>query len=375
MRELQEEANVRHGRRSVPARALGDARGRDSPLRHALLPGAHARRAGAEARRGRDDGARLVSPTEAIARFERRELLLPPPTWTTMRQLRNERRSTMCWPGREREPIVRMMPGFLKTRHGFMLTLPGDPLFPAIPGWEVPEETRFVLEEGAGWQPLRPDRRASISVIASLQRAKAGPAGRLVRSPDAVSAERRAVRDHARPATDRSAGPDARARSGRISVCRQGAAARDPDARWSAARSPARRVEPTWLIELWLSGTLRGTDRAGEAVVPVTLMSSAAGARRAARRRSRRPQVVRSGVADCENPSGALSFRDRRSSRAGDVYASARSSLVAAVRAAIGAIRCSLASRAAGRGRHRAQSALEDRDGMDAGSLAGSFSS
>jgi hypothetical protein len=37
-----------------------------------------------------------------------------------------------------------------------MLTLPGDPLYPAIPGWEAPEDTRFVLEKGRGWTPVRP---------------------------------------------------------------------------------------------------------------------------------------------------------------------------------------------------------------------------
>jgi len=52
--------------------------------------------------------------------------------------------------------IVRVMPGFIKNDTGTMLTLPGDPLYPAIPDWEVPEETRFVLEEGARWQPLKP---------------------------------------------------------------------------------------------------------------------------------------------------------------------------------------------------------------------------
>jgi hypothetical protein len=36
-----------------------------------------------------------------------------------------------------------------------MLTLPGDPLLPTIPGWDVPEETRFVLQEGSRWQPLK----------------------------------------------------------------------------------------------------------------------------------------------------------------------------------------------------------------------------
>ena len=58
--------------------------------------------------------------------------------------------STWSWPD-----VVRVMPGFRKTDTEFMLMLPGDPLCPAIPGWEVPEETRFILQDGARWQPLK----------------------------------------------------------------------------------------------------------------------------------------------------------------------------------------------------------------------------
>lgn len=96
-----------------------------------------------------------LSPHEAIARFERRELLLPPPTWTSIRQLakRTSIDDVLQW-ARTRK-IVRVMPGFLQSGEEMMLTLPGDPLFPAIPDWEVPEETRFVLQEGARWQPLK----------------------------------------------------------------------------------------------------------------------------------------------------------------------------------------------------------------------------
>jgi len=36
-----------------------------------------------------------------------------------------------------------------------MLTLPGDPTYPTIEGWEVPEETRFVLQDGR-WRAERP---------------------------------------------------------------------------------------------------------------------------------------------------------------------------------------------------------------------------
>jgi hypothetical protein len=33
--------------------------------------------------------------------------------------------------------------------------LPGDPDFPAMDGWEVPDDTRFLLNEGRGWLPIR----------------------------------------------------------------------------------------------------------------------------------------------------------------------------------------------------------------------------
>lgn len=96
-----------------------------------------------------------LSPREAIARFERRELLLPPPTWTTIRQLahRTSIEDALAWA--QSKPIVRVMPGFFKDGNVATLTLPGDPLFPTIQGWDVPEETRFVLQDGARWQPLK----------------------------------------------------------------------------------------------------------------------------------------------------------------------------------------------------------------------------
>ena len=97
-----------------------------------------------------------LSPKAAIEKFERRELLLPPPTWTTIRQLEKLGSVDEVFAWARHRTVVRVMPGFIKTDTLTMLTLPGDPLFPAIPGWEVPEETRFVLEEGARWQPLKP---------------------------------------------------------------------------------------------------------------------------------------------------------------------------------------------------------------------------
>lgn len=97
-----------------------------------------------------------LSPREAIARFQNRDLLLPPPTWTTIRQLapRTSLDDVFAWA--KTRTIVRVMPGFFRNGDEATLTLPGDPLFPTIPGWDVPEETRFVLEGGARWRPQKP---------------------------------------------------------------------------------------------------------------------------------------------------------------------------------------------------------------------------
>ena len=96
-----------------------------------------------------------LSPREAIARFNRRELLLPPPTYTSIRQLapRASIDDVFAWAKPRR--IARVMPGFFKNGDEATLTLPGDPLFPTIPDWDVPEETRFVLQDGARWQPSK----------------------------------------------------------------------------------------------------------------------------------------------------------------------------------------------------------------------------
>ena len=156
VRELQEEASV-----SITVDAL-------FPFAHWVTPELETRRydtrfflarmpEGQTAKHDEGETTALdwLSPRDAIARFERRELLLPPPTWTTIRQLqpRTSIDDVIEWT-RQRK-IVRIMPGFRKTDAEFMLMLPGDPLMPPIPDWEVPEETRFVLQDGARWQPLK----------------------------------------------------------------------------------------------------------------------------------------------------------------------------------------------------------------------------
>ena len=156
VRELQEEANVSLGVNDL------------HPFAHWVTPEVETRRYdtrffvarmpdGQEAKH--DDGEMTalewLTPLEAMARFERRELLLPTPTWTSIRQLakRSSIEDVMAWARAQR--IVRVMPGFRKTDDEFMLMLPGDPLVPPIAGWETPEETRFVLEDGVRWRPLK----------------------------------------------------------------------------------------------------------------------------------------------------------------------------------------------------------------------------
>jgi 8-oxo-dGTP pyrophosphatase MutT (NUDIX family) len=154
VRELQEEANV-----YITVDDL-------QPYAHWVTPEIETRRfdtrfflarmpAGQQAKHDESETTALewLSPEAAIARFQRHELLLPPPTWTSIRQLakRSSIADVMQW-ARSRQ-IVRVMPGFVKNEREFMLTLPGDPLLPAIPGWEIPEETRFVLQEGGRWEP------------------------------------------------------------------------------------------------------------------------------------------------------------------------------------------------------------------------------
>jgi 8-oxo-dGTP pyrophosphatase MutT (NUDIX family) len=156
VRELQEEANV--------YLTVNDLH----PFAHWVTPELETRRydtrffvarmpEGQQAKHDESETTALewLTPQEAIARFERREMLLPPPTWTSIRQLakRSSIGDVIEWT--RRRPIVRIMPGFRKTDAEFMLMLPGDPLMPAIPDWEVPEETRFVLQDGARWQPLK----------------------------------------------------------------------------------------------------------------------------------------------------------------------------------------------------------------------------
>jgi hypothetical protein len=155
VRELQEEAAV-----EVEPDAL-------VPIAHWVTPAIEIRRydtrffltvmpPGQEARHDEGETTELAwwRPADALTRGRQGTIMLPPPTWTTLRLL--ERHATLAaalaWA--RTVPIVRVQPNFVEENGTRVLTLPGDPSFPTLPGWVVPAETRFVLEEGRGWLPV-----------------------------------------------------------------------------------------------------------------------------------------------------------------------------------------------------------------------------
>ena len=95
------------------------------------------------------------SPDEAVERCRRGEIMLPPPTWTTLAQIGRCRSVDEAWAWAKARRIWRVEPHFTRDGDVTTIRLPGDPLVPAPEGWDPPEETRFVLEEGRGWRPVR----------------------------------------------------------------------------------------------------------------------------------------------------------------------------------------------------------------------------
>jgi 8-oxo-dGTP pyrophosphatase MutT (NUDIX family) len=95
-----------------------------------------------------------LSPGDAIANCLDDAILLPPPTWTTLKRLARFASMSEVFVWARNTRIVTIQPGFYRDNDMTMLTLPGDPTYPAIDGWEVPEDTRFLLREGR-WRPVR----------------------------------------------------------------------------------------------------------------------------------------------------------------------------------------------------------------------------
>ena len=136
------------------------------PLAHWVTPEIEIRRfdtrffivrvpAGQQARHDESETTALewLSPAEALQSAERGTIMLPPPTWTTLKRLAPHASidDAMAWARQLR--IVRVQPMLIKTDEFTILTLPGDPTYPAIEGWDIPDDTRFRLQDGR-WRPI-----------------------------------------------------------------------------------------------------------------------------------------------------------------------------------------------------------------------------
>ena len=94
-------------------------------------------------------------PADAIAQAMRDEIVLPPPTWSTLRELEpfESVKEALAWA--RRRTVIRRMPKAIEQDGHRMLLLPGDPLHPDPAGDDPPLETRFVLIDRR-WRAERP---------------------------------------------------------------------------------------------------------------------------------------------------------------------------------------------------------------------------
>jgi 8-oxo-dGTP pyrophosphatase MutT (NUDIX family) len=99
-----------------------------------------------------------LTPIAAMAQSEAHEIVLPPPTWTTLRELEPFRTvdEAIAWARGRR--VIRRQPMLVEEKGRRMLLMPGDPLHPDPGGDDAPAETRFVSIE-RGWQAERPPNR------------------------------------------------------------------------------------------------------------------------------------------------------------------------------------------------------------------------
>jgi 8-oxo-dGTP pyrophosphatase MutT (NUDIX family) len=112
---------------------------------------------GQEARHDQSETTELVwlTPAEAIERCRRGEIHLPPPTWTTLSRMRRHRTSDDLFEWANSVALIpEVQPRFFADETRTLLTLPGDPTYPSLEGWDIPEDTRFELQDGR-WRPVQ----------------------------------------------------------------------------------------------------------------------------------------------------------------------------------------------------------------------------
>jgi 8-oxo-dGTP pyrophosphatase MutT (NUDIX family) len=93
------------------------------------------------------------APRAALDRCRAGAILLPPPTWTTLKALERFDSASRVLEWARTVRIFRIQPALLRSEDETLLTLPGDPTHPPIDGWDTPEHTRFALRDGR-WLPV-----------------------------------------------------------------------------------------------------------------------------------------------------------------------------------------------------------------------------
>jgi 8-oxo-dGTP pyrophosphatase MutT (NUDIX family) len=86
-----------------------------------------------------------MTPSEAIRQSESGAIVLPPPTWTTLRELEPFESVAAALAWARRRHVVRRQPELLEDEGRRMLVIPGDPLHPDPAPADEPIETRFVF--------------------------------------------------------------------------------------------------------------------------------------------------------------------------------------------------------------------------------------
>ncbi len=96
-----------------------------------------------------------IAPARALRAAEEGAMILPPPTWTSLRELEPFRSVDEALAWARGRAIVRRQPLFLEHDGMRLLVLPGDPLHPDPPGAAPVPDTRFVQVDGR-WRARQP---------------------------------------------------------------------------------------------------------------------------------------------------------------------------------------------------------------------------
>lgn len=97
-------------------------------------------------------GSRWITPSGALDAARQGQIILPPPTWTSLRELEGYRDVGAMFEAARAAVMVRREPRVLHRNGQKMLLMPGDPEFPDPTGVAPQSETRFVWSSGR-WVP------------------------------------------------------------------------------------------------------------------------------------------------------------------------------------------------------------------------------